>query len=79
MVRRANEEEEEECCCICLDPLSPADGGGEATSMLPCNHILHTCCLNDVATKAARVCPPTRAGVLILCPLCRRQSRWRRR
>ena len=65
------EEEEEEGCCICLDPLSPAADGGEATSVLRCNHTLHTRCVNDVAAKAARVSPPTRAGVLILCPLCR--------
>ena len=73
------EEEEGEGCCICLDPLSPAadGGGGEATSVLRCNHTLHTRCVNEWAAKAARVSPPTRAGVLILCPLCRCPMRWR--
>ena len=81
----AGAEEEEEECCICFDPLLPSmaaagadgSGGGEATSVLGCcKQSLHTRCLDEVAIKAARVSAPTRAGVLILCPLCRCPTRW---
>jgi DNA repair exonuclease SbcCD ATPase subunit len=48
-------------CSICLEPVGPAESG--PVRKLPCHHLLHQACLDDIVTS----------GLDTRCPLCRTQ------
>lgn len=47
-------------CSICLEEYST----GEILTLLPCNHIFHTCCIGQWLTERHTLCPLCKAEVL---------------
>ena len=66
--------EDGEKCCVCQHAL----GGGDDMIQFICGHSLHDECFNkyyeSIVTNTLG-CRPTRHGVSIRCPICRKSQR----